>query len=373
MNIKCLHLLSRPNDIRECRSVASVAPMCHSAGMEYHPIINPPYAGPVPAKMESDRPKKASQGEYGCYLAHRDAILKWLPHADALLVCECDCIFTIDSEEMKRRLARASEACQSANLPAFTFGYRHDGKSEKRIGDDVIGISQFIETHCCFIPRSSLDIFRKLFDQPWDSVDLAYTVYLHDRWHMPIGAWADKPVAIQADGKSLTREYTRNDEAHFSGVRHDAKNLKIEFGGGGVKREGWQCHDYEVRIEEPLPYANECAEFVYCSHVAEHVTCHEAFGFFKEVHRILKPGGIFRVVVPALNQITDRTHAVALIVGHGHKTVFGADSLAGMLFAAGFDWDNIRQTEKNREIDFHGRVIGESKDDLESIFLEAKK
>lgn len=371
MNIKCLHLLSRPNDIRECRSVASVAPMCHAAGMEYYPIINPPYAGPIPPRMESDRTYESTPGHYGCYLAHRDAILKWLRHADAILVCECDCLFTIDSEEMKRRLARAAEACKE--VPAFTFGYRHDGKTVRKIGDDVIVITQFIETHCYYVPRSSLPIFEKLFASPWDCYDIALTVYLNDRWGMPIGAWADKPIAVQADGASLTHDYIRNDEAHCSNQHNAGHDLMIEFGGGGVKREGWICHDYEVRIEQPLPYPGNCAKFVYASHVAEHVTCHEAFGFFKEVYRILQPGGVFRVVVPELSRITDRTHAVALIVGHGHQNVFGPESLAGMLFAAGFDWANIRQTEIDKEIDKHHLAIGYEKDLQESLRIEARK
>lgn len=347
--------------------------MCHASGMEYIPIINRTYIGDVPAKMESDRPNRSTKGEYGCWLAHRDAVLKYLPQVDALLVCECDCIFKIDSEEMKRRLERADEACRVEGFPAFTFGYRHDGKTIKRSGDDVLGISQFIDTHCYFIPASSQETFKKLFAQPWDSYDIALTVYLHDRWHMAIGAWADKPVAVQADGASLVRDYVRADESHFTGVKNSRKDLKIEFGGGGVKRDGWQCHDYEVRIEQPLPYENNCAAFIYCAHVAEHVSCHQSFGFFKEVYRILQPGGVFRVSVPFLNRIDDRSHAVALIVGFGHQMVFGRESLAGMLFASGFDWNNIVESSRDKTVDFHWMAIGEEKDEIESIYIQAKK
>lgn len=151
-----------------------------------------------------------------------------------------------------------------------------------------------------------------------------------------------------------------------------SEGLKIEFGAGGRKMDGWLCHDIEVPIEKPLPYGDGVAEVVFCSHVAEHVTPHESFGFFKEVHRILRPGGVFRIIVPMLDNIEDRKHATDLILGHGHRMVFAFGSLHGMLFAAGFEPHSIYETDK-ADIDNHAAVIGEGKDNLESLRVEATK
>lgn len=137
--------------------------------------------------------------------------------------------------------------------------------------------------------------------------------------------------------------------------------------------DGWVCTEIEeCDIRNPLPWPSDSCESCYISHVVEHITPHQSFRFFQEVYRILKPGGIFRVVVPVLDFIRDRSHAVSLIIDHGHVMVFSYESLAGMLFAAGFERRNIKKSRRH-PMDSHHIVIGLAKDDLESIFVEATK
>jgi len=49
---------------------------------------------------------------------------------------------------------------------------------------------------------------------------------------------------------------------------------------------------------KPIPVPDNTAELVYTSHTIEHVDNASVHYLFKEVHRILKPGGIFRIVTP---------------------------------------------------------------------------
>jgi hypothetical protein len=51
----------------------------------------------------------------------------------------------------------------------------------------------------------------------------------------------------------------------------------------------------------PLPDAH--CEVAYHSHVLEHLRREDALPFLRECHRVLKPGGILRVVVPDLEQV----------------------------------------------------------------------
>jgi SAM-dependent methyltransferase len=51
----------------------------------------------------------------------------------------------------------------------------------------------------------------------------------------------------------------------------------------------------------PLPDAH--CEVVYHSHVLEHLRRDDALPFLRECHRVLRPGGIVRVVVPDLEQV----------------------------------------------------------------------
>lgn len=52
-----------------------------------------------------------------------------------------------------------------------------------------------------------------------------------------------------------------------------------------------------------IPYPDNRFSFVYHSHVLEHFGKNEAVEFIKECHRVLRPGGVFRVVVPDLESI----------------------------------------------------------------------
>ena len=55
-----------------------------------------------------------------------------------------------------------------------------------------------------------------------------------------------------------------------------------------------------------LPVKDEDADIVYSSHMMEHLTHEEAEQFLKEVLRILKSGGGFRLVLPDLQYYINR-------------------------------------------------------------------
>lgn len=52
---------------------------------------------------------------------------------------------------------------------------------------------------------------------------------------------------------------------------------------------------------EPLPIESDVAEIVYTSHTIEHVTDPAAENLFGEAHRVLKPGGVFRLTMPNID------------------------------------------------------------------------
>lgn len=56
-------------------------------------------------------------------------------------------------------------------------------------------------------------------------------------------------------------------------------------------------------IQSGLPFADGSFQVVYHSHVLEHLPRPRAAAFLKECNRVLKPGGILRVVVPDLETI----------------------------------------------------------------------
>jgi predicted SAM-dependent methyltransferase len=56
-------------------------------------------------------------------------------------------------------------------------------------------------------------------------------------------------------------------------------------------------------LRKRTPYGDETFDLVYHSHVLEHFPRQAAFGLLQECHRVLKRGGVIRVVVPELERI----------------------------------------------------------------------
>jgi predicted SAM-dependent methyltransferase len=72
------------------------------------------------------------------------------------------------------------------------------------------------------------------------------------------------------------------------------KNINFVSTGEGVV-----AHD----LKQGIPFADNSFDVVYHSHVLEHFPKVEAVTFIRECHRVLRPQGVLRVVVPDLEQI----------------------------------------------------------------------
>ena len=82
----------------------------------------------------------------------------------------------------------------------------------------------------------------------------------------------------------------------------------INIGCGDVFHPAWINLDVlpvsagvrRLDARRPLPFADGTVDAVYHSHVLEHLTSEEAELFLRECFRVLRPGGVVRVVVPDL-------------------------------------------------------------------------
>lgn len=76
----------------------------------------------------------------------------------------------------------------------------------------------------------------------------------------------------------------------------------------GVRLEQFQSLDQGVVVHDlrkGIPLEDQTADVVYHSHVLEHIDRAVVPAFFAEVLRVLKPGGIHRVVVPDLERYAE--------------------------------------------------------------------
>jgi predicted SAM-dependent methyltransferase len=67
----------------------------------------------------------------------------------------------------------------------------------------------------------------------------------------------------------------------------------------------WFDRDWDDRIflhnlTKPFPWADGTVACVYSSHTLEHLSREEGLRFLQECHRVLRPGGLIRIVVPDL-------------------------------------------------------------------------
>ncbi len=81
--------------------------------------------------------------------------------------------------------------------------------------------------------------------------------------------------------------------------------LLLHLGSGTQYKDGWvnidlagDPVDLAWNLARPLPLPAGCAAGVFSEHVLEHLPFEAGLGLLREAHRVLRPGGIVRIVVP---------------------------------------------------------------------------
>ncbi len=90
------------------------------------------------------------------------------------------------------------------------------------------------------------------------------------------------------------------------------KATKLNLGAGACWKplEGWCVSDHRkgwLKVQQAwdLPYADKSFEVVFCSHMIEHVPSAKAEKVFYEINRVLKPGGVLRLLTPDLRKLAE--------------------------------------------------------------------
>jgi predicted SAM-dependent methyltransferase len=82
------------------------------------------------------------------------------------------------------------------------------------------------------------------------------------------------------------------------------QELKVIFGGHWYDTDEWLIlSEDEQDIKQPLKFLNESVDVIFTEHVIEHVDFLDAVMFMKESIRILKKGGVFRIVCPTIERL----------------------------------------------------------------------
>lgn len=165
----------------------------------------------------------------------------------------------------------------------------------------------------------------------------------------------------------LQHDYTsaiRSRERRRAAVLADRSPLRLHLGCGPYPKPGWvnidlSGHPVDLRwnLERPLPFKPGSVDAIFHEHLLEHLPLSTGLEFLRANYRLLRPGGVLRVVVPdagaylesygsggdgLLRELrSDRpTKMLAineLFYMYTHVAMFDAETLTLFLRAAGFD------------------------------------
>jgi predicted SAM-dependent methyltransferase len=114
--------------------------------------------------------------------------------------------------------------------------------------------------------------------------------------------------------------------------------------------------DLAWNLARPLPFRDGSAEAIFHEHVLEHLSLEQSLKLLEECHRLLRPGGILRIVVPDAGGLarsyanggSDMLERVRpgrpsamlalqeMFYWHRHCTMYDAETLKLVVTAAGF-------------------------------------
>lgn len=105
------------------------------------------------------------------------------------------------------------------------------------------------------------------------------------------------------------------------------KSALLNVGCGATLHPDWVNIDAaparpDVRrcdLAEGLPFPDRSFDACYCSHVLEHLEPAQARRAVAEMHRVLRPGGVVRLVVPDLAAIAERYLEVLAALDRGER------------------------------------------------------
>lgn len=139
--------------------------------------------------------------------------------------------------------------------------------------------------------------------------------------------------------------------------------FKLRIISEEVYKEHWSKDIIRHDVRKGLPFDNESVDFIYCSHLLEHLTREEGKKLSRDAHKVLKQNGVFRVVVPDLKlaaqkyvegdldffetqsgPIADQFMSYNMFHDF-HKWAYDSESLKFLLHAAGFEKDKIFERE----------------------------
>lgn len=111
----------------------------------------------------------------------------------------------------------------------------------------------------------------------------------------------------------------------------DSEIVKVEIGSGEYPRDGYihvdvrdglPCQEYQARIDD-LPFEDNSADEILGVAIIEHIPQSEASAAMRELHRVLKVGGILKLYTFNLLQVCQRILGEVVPLGELITNLYG--------------------------------------------------
>jgi len=156
----------------------------------------------------------------------------------------------------------------------------------------------------------------------------------------------------------------------------------------GLFKMRWDPRIHIHDLTKPLPWADDTADVCYTSHTVEHMSRDEGRHLVSEAYRVLRPGGVLRVVVPDLHDVVSRyaggrlpaehfveelgvlygsgkgglRRALAPVVEFPHKCMYDTEAMCRLLTSRGFVAQGRAAFDSAiddiRDIEIENRTVG---------------
>ncbi len=134
---------------------------------------------------------------------------------------------------------------------------------------------------------------------------------------------------VGRQARLLRRRLTRDNDRLLRDYRAASPSWKLQIGGGWRVLDGWLNADIELApgvfymdATRPFPLGDNTFRYVFSEHMIEHVDCAAAASMLRECHRVLRPGGVIRVVTPDLASLVGLLAGPRTSIGQAYYDYF---------------------------------------------------
>lgn len=239
MNLKIIQFGVNQYDPKEVKSIKQLKQLSNDLNIRYIHIENPlyewdaptdnifsnwtgAYVGRTPPSNAKERKINLTDFNYGCWLAHRQAIALGFADREHTLICESDCrIF--DVELFKQRLEEAIKLFdKGVGYPIIRFEPPFyptwvETKFGKQVSKNIYEVDKIFSSHCHLINGNSKEFFMHLYEKEGWLTNDDWLIWNFENRNIPMLAFKEL-LTFQFNGKSaLNNSYPK----HFDEMAKD--------------------------------------------------------------------------------------------------------------------------------------------------------